>query len=306
MNDLPTTKTRSIRECGKDEFWLRDKIYDDPTILGLGNLQAVTKEKTQPQGGRLDLLLKNPEDDSMYEVEIQLGATDESHIIRTIEYWESEKRRWPKRSHTAVLIAETITNRFFSVVSLLSQAVPIIGIQANIVQIGDIQGLHLTKIIDSYEEPEDGEPRQYDERHWMEQGRGGLDCARWYKQALEKLYGDIPIKYFEAYISLTVAGSARVWINRRKNNRAFIEIKPAEATFQEVVDNLNTKNIPFGTRGNKYITFNVNPTELQDKATVHEWLAAQVAPEKLRLPNERLESDTQPCGDNTEVLSSHS
>ena len=302
MNDLPITKTRSIRECGKDEYWLRDKIYDDPTILGLGNLQAVTKEKTQPQGGRLDILLKNQEDDSMYEVEIQLGPTDESHIIRTIEYWESEKRRWPKRSHTAVLIAETITNRFFNVVNLLSQAFPIICMQANIVQIGDMQALHLTKIIDSYEEPEETEtPQLYDERHWIEQSRGGIECARWYKQLLEKLYGDIPIKYFEAYISLTVAGNARVWINRRKNNRAFIEIKPAEATFQEVVENLNTRNIPFGTRANKYITFNVNSSELQDKTSVHEWLSARLAPAALRLPNERVETDTQPSEDNTEV-----
>ena len=26
----------------------------------------------------------------MYEKEIQLGATDESHIIRTVEYWDIE------------------------------------------------------------------------------------------------------------------------------------------------------------------------------------------------------------------------
>jgi hypothetical protein len=283
MDDLPITKTRSIRECGKDEFWLRDRIYDDPTILGLGNLQAVSKEKSQPQGGRLDLLLKNPDDDSMYEIEIQLGPTDESHIIRTIEYWDSEKRRWPKRSHMAVLVAETITNRFFNVVSLLSQAVPIIGIQATIVQIGDSQALHFTKMIDSYEEPEENEaPQQYDDRHWIERSPGGLDCARWYKKTLERLYGEIPIKYFESYISLTVAGLARVWINRRKNNRAFIEIKPAEAAFQEVVENLNTRNIPFGTRGNKYITFNLNSDELQSSAEVHEWLAEHLAPEALK------------------------
>ncbi|MFH0996770.1 MAG: hypothetical protein V1844_14935 [Pseudomonadota bacterium] len=283
MNDLPITKTRAIRECGKDEFWLRDRIYDDPTILGLGNLQAISKEKSLPQGGRLDLLLKNPDDDSMYEIEIQLGPTNESHIIRTIEYWDSEKRRWPKRSHTAVLVAETITNRFFNVVSLLSQAVPIIGIQATIVQIGDSLALHFTKMIDSYEEPEENEaPQQYDDRHWIERSPGGLDCARWYKKTLEGLYGEIPIKYFESYISLTVAGLARVWINRRKNNRAFIEIKPAEAAFQEVVENLNSRNIPFGTRENKYITFNLNSVELQSSAEVHEWLAEHLAPEALK------------------------
>jgi hypothetical protein len=73
----------------------------------------------------------------MFEVELQLGETDPSHIIRTIEYWDNQKRRWPSRSHTAVLVAERITSRFFNVVHLLSKAVPIVGIQANIVQVGE-------------------------------------------------------------------------------------------------------------------------------------------------------------------------
>jgi hypothetical protein len=101
MEQLPIAKVLTIRDSGHDEYWLRDKIFEDPSVLGLGDLQAVMREKTQSQGGRLDLLLKNPEDDSMFEVELQLGATDESHIIRTIEYWDSEKRRWPNRSHTS-------------------------------------------------------------------------------------------------------------------------------------------------------------------------------------------------------------
>jgi hypothetical protein len=112
MSGIPVTAVLKITECGHDEHWLRDMIYDDPSILaatiGVDDLQAVMKEKIQSKGGRLDLLLKDPADDSMYEVELQLGATDESHIIRTIEYWDNEKRRWPNRSHTAVLIAEDI------------------------------------------------------------------------------------------------------------------------------------------------------------------------------------------------------
>ena len=82
---------------------------------------------------------------------------------------------------------------------------------------------------------------------------------------------------------MTVAGIARVWITRRKNNRAFIEIKPAEAAFQEVVENLNSRNIPFGTRENKYITFNLNSVELESSADVHEWLAEHLAPEALKV-----------------------
>ena len=136
MTDLVTSVLK-IKDCGHDEYWLRDKIYADPSILGLGDLQAVMKEKTQSQGGRLDLLLKD-DDDSMYEVELQLGETDPSHIIRTIEYWDIEKKRWPSRGHKAVLVAEKITSRFFNVIQLLSKAVPIVGIQANIVQVGEV------------------------------------------------------------------------------------------------------------------------------------------------------------------------
>ncbi len=37
-------------------------------ILGLGNLVPVNKEKKQSSGGRLDILLKDPEQNSMYEL----------------------------------------------------------------------------------------------------------------------------------------------------------------------------------------------------------------------------------------------
>ena len=59
----------SIREAGHDERWLQDMIYDNPACLGLGELDAVAKERPQSSGGRLDILLKDAEDNSMYEVE---------------------------------------------------------------------------------------------------------------------------------------------------------------------------------------------------------------------------------------------
>jgi hypothetical protein len=285
MDKIETAKTLTIRECGHDEYWLRYKIFENPTILGLGELQAVLKEKSQAQGGRLDLLLKNPEDDSMFEVELQLGATDESHIIRTIEYWDNEKRRWPKRSHTAVLVAEKITSRFFNVVHLLSFGVPIIGIQANIVQAGDEKGLHFTKVIDSYEEPEDeeGTPQEsFDEKHWVENYPAALECIRWYKAILERLYGEVPIKYFDSYVSLQVGGIARVWANSRKNDRVLIEMKYGEKNFQEAADQLNKEGVSFNTYKGKYFKFNVNLQQLKERAAAHEWLAVRLSPEDLK------------------------
>lgn len=284
MDEVETAEVLSIRECGYDEYWLRDKIFEDPSVLGLGDLQAVMKEKTQAQGGRLDLLLKNPEeDDAMFEVELQLGATDESHIIRTIEYWDAEKRRWPSRTHTAVLVAEEITNRFFNVVHLLSMAVPIIGVQVKMVRVGDKKALHFIKVIDSYEEPEEERPTQqaFNEKYWVESWPGQLECAKWYKALLEKSYGEVPVKYFEWYVSLSVGGVARVWVNRRKNDRAFVQLKLGENNLQEAADYLSKGGVSFRT-SNWGVSFNVNLQQLKEKATVHEWLASKLSPENLK------------------------
>lgn len=139
----------SIRSAGYDEYWLQEQIWGNPVVLGLGELDALNKEKRQSSGGRLDLLLKDPQDDSMYEVEVMLGETDEAHIIRTIEYWDNEKRRWPQRQHYAVLVAESITRRFFNVIHILSHSIPIIAIQVALVSIGDQKALHFTKVLDT-------------------------------------------------------------------------------------------------------------------------------------------------------------
>ena len=157
----------------------------------------------------------------MYEVEVQLGETNESHIIRTIEYWDNEKRRWPNRAHTAVLVAEKITSRFFNVVQLLSKAVPIIGIQANIVQVGDVNALRLTTVIDSYEEPEDVEPPPppTDRPYWEQ--RATKETVHLADRLLEFIRTFEPradLNYNRFYIGLAVG-------NRANNFASFVPQK---------------------------------------------------------------------------------
>jgi len=89
-----------------DERWVQDRIAEDPGILGLGDVILKDKERIQPRAGRLDLLFQDAEANHRYEVEVQLGSTDESHIIRTIEYWDIERKRYPQYEHTAVIVAE--------------------------------------------------------------------------------------------------------------------------------------------------------------------------------------------------------
>ena len=79
-----------------NEKWIQDRIVENPTILGLGELDVRDKERKQAKAGRLDLLLEDANSENKrYTVELQLGKTDESHIIRTIEYWDIEQKRFP-------------------------------------------------------------------------------------------------------------------------------------------------------------------------------------------------------------------
>jgi len=68
------------------------------------------KERLQRNAGQLDLLLQDPESLKRYEVEIQLSATDESHIIRSIEYWDIERKRYPQYEHA---VAEPTDRTFW-------------------------------------------------------------------------------------------------------------------------------------------------------------------------------------------------
>ncbi|KGG14483.1 MULTISPECIES: hypothetical protein [unclassified Prochlorococcus] len=74
---------------------MQDIIADNPCILGIGDIILKDKERIHQGAGRLDLLLQDADGSGRYEVEIQLGTTDESHIIRTIEYWDIERKRYP-------------------------------------------------------------------------------------------------------------------------------------------------------------------------------------------------------------------
>jgi hypothetical protein len=102
----------------------------------------------QPNAGRLDLLLQDPETLKRYEVEIQLGATDESHIIRTIEYWDIERKRYPQYEHAAVIVAEEITARFLNVIQLFNGAIPLIALKMTAYKIGDQYALTFVKVLD--------------------------------------------------------------------------------------------------------------------------------------------------------------
>ena len=66
-----------------NEDMIQQFIFDNPEVLGLGNLTAIKREKAQPYGGRLDLLLGD-EDSTRYELEIQLDTRFTAQCVPSV------------------------------------------------------------------------------------------------------------------------------------------------------------------------------------------------------------------------------
>ncbi|WP_376958035.1 hypothetical protein ABNQ39_13360 [Azospirillum sp. A26] len=243
------------------EKWVQDRIADDPNILGLGDLVLRDRERIRPRAGRLDLLLQDSETKRRYEVELQLGATDEAHIIRTIEYWDIERKRYPQYEHCAVLVAEDITSRFLNVVSLFNGTVPIIAVQMQAFKVGEHLTLVFTKVLDELtrglvDEDEDAEAVPTDRSYW-EQIKGTKETVAMADNALEivrEFDPSLELKYNKFYIGLARNGQPNNFITfRPKKGHMTLEIKLKKSEeIDAKIDNAGLDKLEYDARWEKY------------------------------------------------------
>ena len=221
---LTTLSIRSHPELS--ERWVQERIAEDPSILGLGDVILKDKERIQTAAGRLDLLLQEADSSRRYEVEVQLGKTDESHIIRTIEYWDIERKRYPQYDHTAVLVAEDITSRFLNVIGLFNGTIPLVAIQMRAVQLGDSVSLVFTTVLDQVRlglVDEDDETHEATDRtYWEIRGsKATVAMADELLEILKTLSPHIELKYNKFYIGLAKDGQPNAFVIFRPQKSAF-------------------------------------------------------------------------------------
>ena len=222
------------------EKWVQKIISDDPSVLGLGDLILKDNERSQPSGGRLDLLLADPESNRRYEVELQLGKTDESHIIRTIEYWDYERRRFPQYEHCAVIIAEDITSRFLNVISLFNGVIPIIALQIKAIKIESNIALFFTTVIDELtlgkEEEEDAPPT--DRSYWLKKSsKEMMSACDLIKNEINEFAPGFELKYNKYYIGMNKEGVSKNFVTlypRKTNMILTVRIDQNEETSSQL------------------------------------------------------------------------
>ena len=226
-------------------------IFDNPKVLGLGDLEPVRREKIQPSGGRLDILLSD-DNDTRYEVEIQLGATDPSHIIRTIEYWDNERKRYPQYDHCAVIVAEEITGRFMNVIQLFNGSIPLIALQMQASKVGDNIQLSFVKVLDrvSYATDEEDESEPTDRNYWEKKSNVLKYVDHIFKDISSYAPG-FELKYNKFYIGLAKDGTTTNFVTfKPKKQFIYIIIKISEE--DEISNNLDNIGLEYSYKDRGY------------------------------------------------------
>lgn len=245
-----------------NERWLQTLIASDPTILGLGELLVKDIERKQPRAGRLDILLRDPEDGTRYTVEIQLGRTDETHIIRTIEYWDIERSRYPNYDHVAVIVAEDITSRFLNVINLLNKSIPLVAVQIRALKVGNALTLDAVKVLDLMPLADDDDDdeidagNETDRRFWIDRSSDEIlaMCDELVGLINETTGDSFELKYNKHYIGLArnrVADNIVSFIPRRE----YLIVRAKTERTEELsarLDEADFDQLPYDRRSRTY------------------------------------------------------
>lgn len=242
-----------------NEQWVQERIAEDPGILGLGDIILKDKERIQPRAGRLDLLLQEAESNRRFEVEVQLGSSDESHIIRTIEYWDIERKRYPQYEHVAVIVAEDITSRFLNVVSLFNGMIPLVAIQMSALKLDDKIGLVFTTVIDQLSlglVEEDEETQEVTDRAYWENRatKKTVAMADELLELVKTVNEHFELKYNKFYIGFAKNGIARnSVIVKPLKNALRINVKLANTTEKtERIEAAGLDILDYDSRAGRY------------------------------------------------------
>jgi len=211
------------------EKWLQKQLAEHPEILGLGSITLRDAERVQLKGGRLDLMFDDDSAKVRYTVELQLGATDETHIIRTLEYWDNERSRNPHIDHIAVIVAEDITSRFLNVIALFNKSIPIIAIQLNALKVNGALTLHSVKVLDISHtvgwEDDNNAASATDRAYWTKKSTPkSVEFADKVLELIQVSTQDptLELKYNKYYIGLAHSGVANNFVTMKPRKSGMV------------------------------------------------------------------------------------
>jgi len=276
-DDLIVVRSVRLRSLGKNESWLENKILAQVGMLGpeFDASEPVASQRPTSGGGRLDLLLQDRERGRRYVVELMLGQLDESHLVRTIEYWDIERRRFPAYEHVAVIVAEDITTRLLNVLSLMAGNIPLIALQMNAIMVGRKMVLQFIKVLDQRELRRDDV---------SEQSQVGSDRPSWMERTSPEVFKEVDriagmlakyrpgaeLSYLKVYVGVRVRGVADNIVTMYPKKRHFDLIFWRLPDREALLEKLRAQEVNCDLHDARGLWIRFTPQEAKDAAALIE------------------------------------
>ena len=131
---------------------------------------------------------------------------------------------------------------------MLSHAIPVIAIQGNIVKIDGVRALQFIKVLDTYEEVDDGTsevPGVYDEQYWQEWAPWTLDFARLLQTPISPTLPEASLRLQKRHIGVAVHNRNYFYLNRRVAPKTLLTFRIVAPLLEEATRLLDEAGIPF-------------------------------------------------------------
>ena len=120
--------------------------------------------------------------------------------------------------------------------------------QANIVEVDGKRELYFSKVLDTYEEPEEESwlsNDKHDESYWQEYSPWTLDAAKALLEVVRPIYANASLNLVKYYIAIEVNRHNYLWLNKRGRGKSMLGFTVSEQLLSQALEALDAAGMPY-------------------------------------------------------------
>lgn len=126
MTNIVSGVVSTVTDLGKDEAWMQGWLKEQPSRLGLGDLEAADSASDD------DRCFVATDDDRCFSVDVQLGEMEASRGFQVLDNWARNRVLHPDRTHVAVLVTEVMSDRYQTTLETLAEHLPLVVVELQV------------------------------------------------------------------------------------------------------------------------------------------------------------------------------
>jgi hypothetical protein len=126
MTNIVSGAVSTVTDLGKDEPWLQGWLKEQPSRLGLGELEVADAATDDER------CFVATDDERCFSVDVQLGEMEASRGFQVLDDWARNRVVHPDKTHVAVLVTEVMSDRYQSTFETLAEHLPLVVVELQV------------------------------------------------------------------------------------------------------------------------------------------------------------------------------